>query len=173
LGDIRIDGDVPDFNGVRDRVLNGSKTREYGTRQELTEEVAERVRADFQERGYFRAVIQTPSLLPLGLTDGKQSLRVIVSINPGDQFRLRNISIQSAAPDRALSVSAATLREQFHLRDGDLFNTSEIREGLNRVRQLYASRGYASATAIPNTEVENASHRIDLTLKITEAAHTP
>jgi outer membrane protein assembly factor BamA len=98
---------------------------------------------------------------------------VIVSINPGDQFRLRNIVIQSAAPDRALSISAETLREQFHLRNGDLFNTIEIREGLNRVRQLYASRGYASATTIPDTEVDNASHRIDLTLRITEAAHTP
>ena len=173
LGDISFDGDVPDSKAVRDRVLNASKSREYETRKKLTEEVAERVRADFQERGYFRAVIQTLSSLPLGLIDGKQSLRVIVSIHPGDQFRLRNISIQSAAPDRALSISAETIREQFHLRDGDLFDTTEIREGLNRVRQLYASRGYANATTIPDTEVDNASHRIDLTLRITEAAHTP
>ncbi|MGA8154397.1 MAG: M56 family metallopeptidase [Terriglobales bacterium] len=173
LGDIRIDGDVPDPNGVKERVLKALKSQEYENREELTDEVAERTRADFQERGYFRAVIQAPSSLLLGLTDGKQSLRVIVPVNPGDQFRLRNISIQSAAPDQTLSISAETLREQFHLRDGDLFNTTEIREGLNRVRQLYASRGYASATTIPDTEVDDASHRIDLTLRITEAAHTP
>jgi outer membrane protein assembly factor BamA len=118
-------------------------------------------------------VIQTPSSLPLGLTDGHQSLRVIVSINPGDQFRLRNISIQSGAPDQTLSISAETLRKQFHLRDGDLFNTTEIREGLKRVQQLYASRGYASATTIPDTEVDKASHHIDLKLRITEGPHTP
>jgi outer membrane protein assembly factor BamA len=171
LGDIKIDGDVPDANKVKDRLLSASKNRVYDTREELTEEVAERVRADFQERGYFRAEIQTPSSLPLGLTDGQQSLRVIVSIQPGEQFRLRNISIQSAAPDQPLSISAETIREQFHLHDGDLFNTTEIREGLNRVQQLYASRGYARATTIPDTEVDNASHRIDLTLRITEAAH--
>ena len=173
LGDMKIDGHVPDPNGVRDRVSNASKSRAYETREELTDEVAERIRADFQERGYFRAVIQSPSSLPLGLTDGHQSLRVIVSINPGDQFRLRNISIQSGAPDQTLSISAETLRKQFHLRDGDLFNTTEIREGLKRVQQLYASRGYASATTIPDTEVDNASHHIDLKLRITEGPHTP
>jgi outer membrane protein assembly factor BamA len=142
----------------------------YETREELTEEIAERARADFQERGYFRAEIQTPSSLPLGLEHGRQRLRVIVSIHPGEQFRVRNISIQSTAPDQVLSISAETLREQFHLRDGDLFNTTEIREGVKRVQRLYASRGYASATAIPDTEVDNTSHRIDLTLRITEAA---
>jgi outer membrane protein assembly factor BamA len=173
LGDIRVDGDVPDPNGVRERVLNALKGREYQTREELTDEVAERIRADVQERGFFRAVIQTPSSLPLGVTDGQQSLRVIVSIHPGDQFRLRNISIQSAAPNQTLKISAQTLRNQFHLRDGDLFNTTEIREGLKRVQQLYASRGYASAKTIPDTEVDNAFHRVGLTLRVTEGSHTP
>src|SRR5215472_13628722 len=88
LGDIKIDGDVPDAKRVRDRVLNASKNQVYETREELTEEVAERTRADFQERGYFRAEIQTPSSLPLGLEDGQQSIRVIVSIHPGEQFRV-------------------------------------------------------------------------------------
>jgi len=172
LGDVKIEGDVPDPNGVRDRVLNASKSREYENREELNDEIAQRIRTDFQERGYFRAVIQIRSSLPLGLTDGKQSIRVVVSINPGDQFRLRNISIQSAAPDQTLSIPAETLREQFHLRGGDLFNTTEIRKGLERVQQLYVSRGYASATTIPDTEIDNASHRIDLILRITEGPHT-
>jgi hypothetical protein len=173
LGDVRIDGDVPDPNGIRDRVLNVLKGQEYDNRQELSNEVAERTRADFQERGYFRAVVQIRSSLPLELTDGKQSLRVTASINAGDQFRLRNISIQSAAPDQTLSISAETIREQFHLRDGDLFNTTEIREGLKRVQQLYVSRGYTSATTIPDTEIDGASHRIDLKLSITQGPHTP
>jgi len=173
LGDVSIDGDVPDANGVRERVLNALKSQEYENREELTDEVATRMRADFQERGYFLSVTQIRSALPLGLTDGKQSLRVIVSIKPGDQVRLRNISIQSAAPDQTLSIFAETLREQFHLGNGDLFKTTEIGEGLKRVQQLYASRGYASATTIPDTEVDSASHRIDPKLRITEGPHTP
>jgi beta-lactamase regulating signal transducer with metallopeptidase domain len=172
LGDVGIEGDVPDPNGVRDRVLNASNGREYENREEVSDKVARHTRADFQERGYFLAVIQIRSSLPLGLTDGKQSLRVVVSINPGDQFRLRNISIHSDAPDQTLSISAQTLREQFHLRDGDLFNTTEIGKGLERVHQLYVSRGYASATTIPETDIDRDSHRIDLILSIDEGPHT-
>jgi outer membrane protein assembly factor BamA len=62
-------------------------------------------------------------------------------------------------------MSTATVREQFHLRDGDVFNVTEIRHGLERLRELYVNRGYAGETAVPDTEIDSASHRIDLTLE--------
>jgi hypothetical protein len=173
LGDLEIDGDVHDRNGARDRVLKASQGREYANREELTNEAAERIRADFQKRGYFQVVVQIPSSQPVGFADGEQSLRVIASITEGDQFRLKNIRIQSGAPDKALSISAQTLRGQFHLRDGDLFNMAELREGLERLQDLYVNRGYARATAIPDTSIDTASHRIALTIRITEGPHTP
>jgi outer membrane protein assembly factor BamA len=173
LGDLEIDGDVHDRNGARDRVLKASQGREYANREELTNEAAERIRADFQKRGYFQVVVQIPSSQPVGFADGEQSLRVIASITEGDQFRLKNIRIQSGAPDKALSISAQTLRGQFHLRDGDLFNMAELREGLERLQDLYVNRGYAHATAIPDTSIDTASHLIELTIRITEGPHTP
>lgn len=118
-------------------------------------------------------MVQIPSSQALGFADGKQSVRVIASITEGDQFRLKNISIQSVAPDQALSISAQTLRGQFRLRDGDLFNMAELREGLERLQDLYVNRGYARATTIPDTSIDSASHRIELTIRITEGPHTP
>ena len=173
LDDLKVEGDVHDRDGVRDRVIKAWKSREYDDGKELADEAAERIRADFQERGYFQVVVQPPSSQPLGLTDRKQNILIIASITEGDQFRLRTITIQNVAPDRALSISTATLRDQFHLRDGDLFNTTEIRAGLERLRQLYANRGYAGAIAEPHTEIDSASHHVDLTLRITERPHTP
>jgi outer membrane protein assembly factor BamA len=70
-------------------------------------------------------------------------------------------------------MSAATLREQFHLRDGDVFNMTEIRAGLGRLRQIYVNQGYSDTTAMPDTKIDSASKRIDLTLRITEGPHTP
>jgi beta-lactamase regulating signal transducer with metallopeptidase domain len=173
LVDLKIEGDVHDRDGVRDRVIKAWKSREYDDGKELAAEAAERIRADFQERGYFQVVVQAPSSQPLGLTDGKQSILIIASITEGDQFRLRTITIQNVAPDRVLSISSATLRDQFHLRDGDLVNTTEIRAGLERLRQLYVNRGYAGASAEPDTEIDGASHHVDLTLRITEGPYTP
>jgi hypothetical protein len=173
LDDLKIEGDVHDRDGVRDRVIKVWKNREYDDGKELADEAAERIRADFQERGYFQVLVQAPSSQPLGISDGKQNILIIVSVTEGDQFRLRTITIQNVAPDRVLSISTATLRDQFHLRDGDLFKTTEIRAGLERLRQLYVNRGYAGASAEPDTEIDSASHRVDLTLRITEGPHTP
>jgi hypothetical protein len=173
LGDLNLEGDISDRDGVTDRVLKATKSREYENQEQLTDEVGERIRADFQERGYFQAVVHTSSLQPLELTDGKQSLRVIASVNAGDQFRLRSINIQSAAPDQRLSISLETLRDQFHLRDGDVFNATEIRQGLGRLRKLYLSSGYVGETAIPDTEIVSASRQIDLNILITERPHKP
>lgn len=174
LGDLKIEGDVQDQEGIRERVLRAWKNREYDNSRELAEEGAERVRADFQERGYFQAVVHDPSSQSLGLTaDGRQSVLIVTPVTEGDQFRLRTITIQSAAPYRALDISKATLRDQFHLRDGDLFNTTEIGAGLDRLRQLYVNAGYAGALPVPETRIDSTSHRIDLTIRITEGQHTP
>jgi beta-lactamase regulating signal transducer with metallopeptidase domain len=173
VDDLKIEGDVHDRDGVKERVLKEWESRENDNGQELADEAAERIRADFQERGYFQVVVHAPSFQPLDVSDGKQSILFIASVVEGDQFRLRSISIQNVKPDRALRLSTVTLREQFHLRDGDVFNMTEIRAGLDRLRQKYAKQGCADATAMPDTKIDSTSKRIDLTLRITEGPHTP
>ena len=103
----------------------------------------------------------------------QQRVLIVVSVAEGDQFRLRNLAIQFVAPTRGLSIPAATLREQFHLRNGDLFNLTEIRAGLERLKQLYVSRWYADSRAEPDTQIDYGSHSIDLLLRITEGPHAP
>jgi BlaR1 peptidase M56/surface antigen-like variable number repeat protein len=168
LGDLKIEGDVHDRDGVKDRILNAWKGREYDDGKELADETAAGITRDFQERGYFKVVVHEPVSRSLGFTDGKQRMFIVASITERDQFRLRNLAIQIVAPDRALTIPAATLREQFHVRNGDLFNMTEIRAGLERLKQLYVSRGYFDARAEPDTEIDDASHSIDLILRITE-----
>jgi hypothetical protein len=54
LGDLTFEGDVPDQNGVRDRVLNATKNRKYENRKPLMDEAAYRIRTDLQKQKYFR-----------------------------------------------------------------------------------------------------------------------
>ncbi len=175
LGGLKIEGDVHDRDGTRDRILKAWKGREYDDGKELANEVMEvGIRKDFQERGYFKVVAQDPVSQPLGLSDGKQRIFIITSVTEGDQFRLGTITIiRSVATDRTLTIPVATLRDQFLLRNGDLFNVTEIRAGLDRLKQLYGTHGYPHATAEPDMELDNAPHRIDLILRITEGPHTP
>ena len=174
LGDLKIEGDLHDRDRVRDRILYAWKGREYDDGKELADAAVAGIRGDLQERGYFKVVVHDPVSQPLGLVDGKQQrILIVVSITEGDQFRLRSLTIQIIAPDRALTIPAATLREQFHLHNGDLFNMTEIRAGLERLKQLYASRGYADFSAEPDTGIDSASRSIDLILRITEGPHAP
>lgn len=174
LGALTIEGDVHDRNAVRDRILKQWTGQEFDDAKELTETVAEKgVRADFQDRGYFKVLVRDPVSRPLGVRDGKQSILVVVPVTEGAQYRLRNLTVQNIPPNQALSIPAATLREQFHLRANDLFNVAEIRAGMERVTQLYMTRGYPEARTEPRTDIDEVSHQIDLTLRVSEGPHKP
>ena len=171
LGDLKIEGDVHDRNGVRDRILKAWKDREYDNTKELVEAVMEvGIRGDFQDRGYFKVLAHDPVLRLLGLANGKQNILIIASLVEGSQFRLGTLTLQNTAPDHALTISAAILRDQFHIRDGELFNVSEIRAGLNRVRELYGTRGYAKTRAEPELKIDDASQLIDFIVHIDEGS---
>jgi hypothetical protein len=174
LGDLKINGDVHDRDGVRDRILKAWKDREYDDAGELINTVAkDGIRGDFQERGYFKVLLNEVVSRFLSLTDGNQRMLIITSITEGSQFRLGTIIITSAATDRSLSFPVTTLREQFHIHDGDLFNMTEIRAGLGRLTGFYGDHGYADAAAVPETKPDDASHRINLILRINEGQNKP
>jgi beta-lactamase regulating signal transducer with metallopeptidase domain len=168
VADVKIEGNVHDPNGVRVRTFKTCKGREYDDQKELADEAASVIREDFQERGYFQAVVHDVSSQRLDNADGKENILVTASIAEGDQFRLKSISIQSSVSGRPQSISRATLRDQFHLRDGDLFNMTEVRAGLERLQRLYAGRGYAGVSVQPATEIDSPSHSIGLTVRITQ-----
>jgi outer membrane protein assembly factor BamA len=173
LGDLKIEGDVHDREEVRDRIIKALKSREFDERQELVDQAATSIRGNFQARGYFKVVVHGPVSQPLGLTDGKQRILITASVTEGDQFRLRNLSIQGVAPEHPLTIPVATLRDQFHLANGDLFNMTEIHAGLERLQRLYVDCGYANVSAEPDTEIDSATNNIDLILRVNEGPHTP
>jgi beta-lactamase regulating signal transducer with metallopeptidase domain len=174
LGDFKIEGDVHDRDGVRDRILKAWRDREYDDDQKLVDEVFwDGIRLDFQDRGYFKIFAHDPIWRPLDILDGKQRIMIIASLEEGDQYRLGTLTFQSVASERALSIPSETLRDLFHIRSGDLLDVKEIRDGLGRLKRLYQSQGYADAKTKPDTKVDDASHRVDFILRITEGPRTP
>jgi Surface antigen variable number repeat len=173
LGDLKIEGDVHDRDGVKDRILKAWKDREYNNAKDLADAVMEvAVRGDFQNRGYFEVVVQDPALRSLRPLDGKQRILVITTITEGDPYRLGVLTIQNVPLDHALRISAATLREQFHLRDGDLFNVSEVRAGLERVKRSYDAQGYGEAKEEPDINIDDVNHLVNVTVRIIERLRT-
>jgi len=174
LGDLKIEGDVQDRDELRDRILKAWRDREYDDDQKLVDDVFMRgIRLDFQDRGYFKIFAHDPVWRPLDLLDGKQRILIIASLEEGDQYQLGTLTFQNVALERALSIPSETLRDLFHIHSGDLLNAKEIRDGLRRMKRLYQTRGYVNEKTKPDTNVDDASHRVDLILRITEGARTP
>ena len=96
---------------------------------------------------------------------------VVVTVSEGAQYRLKNLTIASIPPGKSLSIPTATLREQFHLRPNDPFSVAEVRAGMERATQLYAEHGYPEARLQPETDIDEASHQINLIIRVTEGAH--
>ena len=174
LGDLKIEGGVPDRGQVQQEVLKQFQGKEYNDGSELAQTVAEAgVRGYFQQRGYFKVVVHEPATRLLAVRDGKQQLLVNVPVTVGEQYRLGTLTFRNAVAGTPLSIPPNTLRQQFNLGENDLFSVAEIRTGLEKLQALYKSRGYPAAVPEPQTEIDDKRNLINIVIQITEKPAKP
>src|SRR5690242_14253071 len=106
-------------------------------------------------------------LQPLGLVEGRQSIRLVTTVNEGVQFRVGAIAIKPADNKGALNVAVETLRAQFHLGAGDLFDVSQVRAGLARIRSLYAKR-HEGVDVVTQIAADDSQRTINATFPVKE-----
>ncbi|MGA8343699.1 MAG: outer membrane protein assembly factor BamA, partial [Candidatus Sulfotelmatobacter sp.] len=126
------------------------------------EEDTERVRAEYQNRGYFKALVSDPKteihdtghkgfhILLLQSGPGK-AVDLTMPIEEGDQYRLGKITFKN---NKAISNTAA-LRSLFPLKDGDIFSREKIAKGLEALRKAYGEYGYINYTGVPSTTFDD------------------
>lgn len=129
---------------------------------ENSDELEERVRALFQDEGYFGAVVNSLRIKisdPLRLP---KPAMLEADVLEGQRCKVGEIRF---AGNHAFS--AAKLRSDFSLKKGALFQRSKIAGGLDSVRKVYVSNGFIDLTFVPETQnLSNAT--IILTVAITE-----
>jgi len=128
-----------------------------------TQEIRERILYAFQERGYFEARMDHMEVTPVETHLAPPSLDVSASISDGQQFRLQAIQFNGNH-----ALSSEQLRQQFRIRDGEIFNTDEIRQGLEGLRREYMSQGFINFTPVPNTDADEQSGTITLIIDVDE-----
>jgi hypothetical protein len=173
LGDLRIQGEVDDRDGVRSRILKQWKDLEYDNLKQLTDAVMiSGIRNDFWRRGYVEAVASDPEPHPLVSSNGRQSILLVAAVSEGEQFRLGDVTFQNESGVGALSIDQATLRDQLNLRDGDILDADMVRDALGKIQKLYANKGYSESVDTPLLHFDRARHMIALTFAITEGPQT-
>jgi outer membrane protein assembly factor BamA len=122
-----------------------------------SDEMGERVRALFQNEGYFKADVKNVTLKPTDPLGSPKPVTMEADVAEGPQFRLGQITFLENH-----AFSSARLRNAFPLKKGDVFARNKIASGLESVRKLYTTHGYLDMFPIPDTSFATAA-----TLKIT------
>ena len=137
-------------------------------------EDAERVRYFYQTKGYFKALVSDPKTqihdtsgfkwyMPWSHKPGK-AVDITMPVEEGAQYRLKEITFTG---NKAITNTAA-LRAQFKLKDGEIFDTEQIRKGIENLRKAYAALGYINFTPVPDTHPDDEKKLISMVIDLDE-----
>src|SRR6202020_2456209 len=108
------------------------------------EEDTERVRAEYQNRGYFKAAVSDPKTeihdtghkgfhIPWIQPGMGKSVDITMPIEEGDRYRLGKITFKN---NKAIP-NTAVLRSLFPMKDGEIFSREKVAKGLENLRKAY------------------------------------
>ncbi len=138
----------------------------------LTED-AERVRDAYQQRGYFKALVQDPKVqvrdthgglfhMPPFAGTGK-AVDITMPIEEGQRYHLAAINFKGNKV-----LKSAGLRKLFPMKDGAIFNVELVRKGLENMRKAYGEFGYINFTSVPDTKINDDKKLITLDIDVDE-----
>jgi outer membrane protein insertion porin family len=139
------------------------------------EEDTERVRAEYQNRGYFKVVVNDAKTqirdtghkgfhIPLLMSGPGKAVDITMPIEEGDQYRLGKITFKG---NKAISNTTA-LRNLIPLRDGDIFSREKIAKGIENLRKAYGEYGYINYTGVPQTTFDDEKKLANIEFDIDE-----
>jgi len=139
------------------------------------EEDTERVRAEYQNRGYFKVLVDDPKTeihdtghtgfhVPLLQSGMGKSVDITMPIEEGDRYRLGTITFKN---NKAIRNNAA-LRSLIPMKDGDIFSREKMAKGIENLRKAYGENGYINYTGVPDTSFDDEKKIVNITFDIDE-----
>ncbi len=139
------------------------------------DEDTERVRQEFQDRGYFKVIVNEAKTkihdtghkgfhIPLLQPGPGKAVDITIPIEEGDKYRLGEITFKG---NKAIQNTKA-LRTLFPIKDGDVFDRSKIGKGLEALGKAYGQYGYINFTSVPETRFDEEKKLIFIDIDLDE-----
>jgi outer membrane protein insertion porin family len=139
------------------------------------DEDTERVRQEYQNRGYFKVVVQDPTTkirdtghthvhIPLLQAGPGKAIDLTIPVEEGDRYRLGGITFKNTKAVTNLKA----LRSLFPIKDGDIFDREKISKALQSLQKAYGQLGYINFTPIPNTTFDEQKKLVFLEIDVDE-----
>lgn len=153
---------------IRAEITGKLKQSRFDASTDWVAEIKNQARAALQDRGYFQSMLRATVKV---LLDDPLQPRVSVTFKEDhlERFWLEEVHIRNAKEnDPKLVFPRDQLRALIPIRSGEIFNTQKIRQGMDAMRRLYATKGYIDFTPNPSTDIDTPRHRISLTFELDE-----
>jgi outer membrane protein insertion porin family len=140
------------------------------------DEDTERVRNEYQNRGYFKMNIagdaktqihdtgHTGFHIPLLQGGVGKSVDITMPIEEGERYTLGGITFKN---NKAVQ-NVKALRAIFPIKDGDIFDKEKVGKGIKNLEKAYGELGYINFTSIPETRFDDDKKLIFLDIDVDE-----
>jgi outer membrane protein insertion porin family len=139
------------------------------------DEDTERVRNEYQNRGYFKVIVNEPKTqihdtghkgyhIPLLQAGPGKSVDITMPVEEGDRYTLGSITFKN---NKAVQ-NVKALRGLFPIKDGDTFSKEKVGKGLDNLRKAYGEQGYINFTSVPDTRFDDDKKLIFLDIDVDE-----
>jgi outer membrane protein insertion porin family len=150
-------------------------------KDKLNEDLEVGIKGIYQDNGYFKVSIPDPTVenvdtdgyklgVPLPFAGKKpgKAVEITIHIEEGEQYHMGTLKIVSADPDKALSLKVEALKNLWPIKKGEIFSADKVRKALKNYTAAYGEFGFIDFTPEPETEVDDATKTINVTLKFDE-----
>ena len=115
-----------------------------------------------------RAGVGGPIPIPvIGAKHGKAT-NITIPIEEGERYHMGTLHVRSADPEKGLSLKTDFLESIFPIKKGEIFSVAKVRKAIQDYTKLYGNYGFIDFTAVPETNVDEATKTIDLTFAFDE-----
>ena len=117
-----------------------------------------RVNQFYLDKGYITARVGTPKI---ELSSDKREMYLTIPVEEGERYRTGEIDISGD-----LLRPKEELLKLVRLEKGEWFSSSQLRDTINGIGELYKDEGYAYVNPTPNTNVDPEKKTVGLLLEI-------
>jgi len=167
IADVEFSGANPLPDDVRTQLANRIKRLDLhaigdGDDADWLAQVEVPIREVLQGQGYFRVF---PAIKPylIRSESHEPQYMLVVDVDSGPQYRLGQMNFSGAT-----IFTIRDLREQFPLRHGDLFDVTQLRNGMAAMTKAYSKKGFIDMVPEPEFQIDEKSLLVDVAFRIDE-----
>lgn len=158
--DALSDNDIKQFLETREDGFFGFASGAGAFKSEAFERDLLRVNQLYYDRGYITARVGEPKV---ELTPDRTRLFITIPVEEGERYKTGELDVMG---DFLEKYPKDVVMKRVALKTDEWFSSTQLRQTINAVGELYKDEGYAYVNIVPNTRVDPDTRRVNLTINI-------